>query len=250
MDSKSKYIECLIVGSTSSSDTIGALKEIFSRNGMPDTLVSDNASSFSSSEFQRFVASNGIKHLTTAPYTPASNGQAERAVGVIKTLLKKNSEGTLQLRLQKSLLYYRSVPHSKTGISPCVALNGRRYITIRDRINPLFLPIAKKAKTCNSFRVGDRVWALNAALDKGPKWRRGIIKEAKSENLYLVQLDDLRIIWKRHSSQLRLARNSNSNDSLEIKVPWDSKGKPLDTPTQPLRRSARIRKPPDRYGFN
>lgn len=41
-----KYIECKIVPSTSVTDTIDALRLIFSRNGLCDMLVGDNASNF------------------------------------------------------------------------------------------------------------------------------------------------------------------------------------------------------------
>ena len=44
IDSFTKYIECEIVSSTSVSETIDCLRNIFARNGLPDTVVSDNAS--------------------------------------------------------------------------------------------------------------------------------------------------------------------------------------------------------------
>ena len=89
IDSLSKYIECEVVRSTSVEDTIDALRMIFSRNGLCDTLVSDNATSFSSDKFSEFLKDNGINHITPPPYSPATNGQAERGVRVVKDLLHK-----------------------------------------------------------------------------------------------------------------------------------------------------------------
>jgi len=37
-----------------------------------------------SAEFELLLEKNGVKHLTTAPYHPASNGLAERAVQIVK----------------------------------------------------------------------------------------------------------------------------------------------------------------------
>ena len=91
VDALSKYIECEIVRSTSVDETIDALRLIFSRNGLSDILVSDNATSFTGEKFQQFLTNNGIQHVTSPPYCPSSNGQAERAVRTIKDLLKKNS---------------------------------------------------------------------------------------------------------------------------------------------------------------
>ena len=57
----------------------------FSQFGLPDRIVSDNASYFVSAEFAEFMNKNGTKHSTSAPYHPARNGLAERAVKTFKT---------------------------------------------------------------------------------------------------------------------------------------------------------------------
>ena len=61
-------------------------------------------------EFQAFMTSNGIKHITSAPHYPASNGLAERAVQIVKNGLKKVTEGTMNTRLAKILFVYRITP--------------------------------------------------------------------------------------------------------------------------------------------
>ena len=42
----------------------------------------DNGTAFTSAEFQNFVQRNVFRHITSAPYHPATNGLAERAVHV------------------------------------------------------------------------------------------------------------------------------------------------------------------------
>ena len=66
-----------------------------------------------SQEFEHFLKSNGIHHPTSAPYHPASNGLAERAVQTVKKGLKKEKSGNLT-RLAKDLLAYRITPQSTT----------------------------------------------------------------------------------------------------------------------------------------
>ena len=78
IDAHSKWIEIFQMSSTSSSATIQKLREVFSRFGLPDRIISDNASNFVSAEFKEFMMKNGIKYSTSAPYHPASNGLAER----------------------------------------------------------------------------------------------------------------------------------------------------------------------------
>ena len=75
------------MSSPSSQQAIQALRRVFSTHGLPQILVSDNGAAFSSSEFQTFVTRNGFKHVRSAPYHPATNGLAERAIQTVKDAL-------------------------------------------------------------------------------------------------------------------------------------------------------------------
>ena len=58
---------------------------VFFQFGIPETIVSVSAACFTGEEFRDFVTSNGIKHITSAPHHPASNGLAEQAVQIVKS---------------------------------------------------------------------------------------------------------------------------------------------------------------------
>ena len=92
IDAYSKWLDVKVVNSATSSATIEHLRSIFSVHGLPETIVTDNGTVFTSAEFENFTKLNGIRHIRTAPYHPASNGQAERAVKIFKEYLKKSSK--------------------------------------------------------------------------------------------------------------------------------------------------------------
>ena len=75
-----QWIKASCTSSTSSSAAMDVLWPLFARFGVLETVVTDNIPGFVSQEFEHFLRSNGIHHLTSAPYHPASNGLAERAV--------------------------------------------------------------------------------------------------------------------------------------------------------------------------
>ena len=216
IDSLTKYIEVEIVKSVSTEETIDTLRMIFSRNGLPDTIVSDNATSFVSSEFRDFMTSNSIVHLTPPPYSPASNGQAERAVKIIKDLMKKNKIGSLRNRLTNVLLFYRNIPNSTTGMPPAVALNGRNYTTVKERINPYHVP-SVKSKEIPLYKVGDSVLVLN--LRPGPpKWYKSTITQIIGKNIYMVLVHALQTEWKRHIQQMLPIPNDYTENVNENSV--------------------------------
>ena len=72
VDAHSKWPEVILVSSTTSSLTIEVLRDLFARFGIPEQIVSDNGAQFVSEEFQAFIRSNGISHITSAPYHPAT----------------------------------------------------------------------------------------------------------------------------------------------------------------------------------
>ena len=93
------------INSATSISTIQKLRAMFATHGLPKVVVSDNGSVFTSSEFQQFMTKNGIQHIRTAPYHPASNGLAERAVQTVKEGLRKLSGGCLETNLSWFLLH-------------------------------------------------------------------------------------------------------------------------------------------------
>lgn len=50
--------------------------------------MTDNGPPFVSAEFQEFMERNGVKHITSAPYHPSTNGLAERGVQSVKKTSK------------------------------------------------------------------------------------------------------------------------------------------------------------------
>ena len=125
IDAHSKYIDAHVVSSPSSAVTERILRRIFATHGSSHVIVSDNASSFTSKEFSRFCALNGIKHVRCAPYHTSSNGLAERAVQTIKSGLKKVT-GDLEMRLLRVLAQCHLLPQSTMNQSPAMLLMGRQ----------------------------------------------------------------------------------------------------------------------------
>ena len=112
----------------SAAVTIEKLRQTFAAYGLPPVVVSDNATAFTSVEFGTFMKGNGIKHMFSPPRHPASNGQVEALVKVVKNSIR-NRTGSLQTRLSRFLLAYRTTPHSTTGQPPAALLFGRTLHT-------------------------------------------------------------------------------------------------------------------------
>ncbi|UYV75178.1 K02A2.6-like [Cordylochernes scorpioides] len=80
VDSFSSWVEVSEVPSTSAYFCINFMRNCIARYGFPQVVVSDNGPPFFSSDFGEFLSKNGISHVTSPPYHPKSNGQAEVSV--------------------------------------------------------------------------------------------------------------------------------------------------------------------------
>ena len=95
VDAHSKWIEAHVMSAITSTLTIQCLRRIFATFWLPEVIVTDNGPSLVSEEFEAWLKRNGIRHKTSPPYHPATNGLAERAVQTVKRGVKKMKSGTL-----------------------------------------------------------------------------------------------------------------------------------------------------------
>ncbi len=132
IDGYSKWIEAFPMPSSTSFNTIQHLKTLFAQFGIPDILVSDNGTSF----VVQFLVRYGFTHITSVPYHPATNGQAERAVQIVKQGLKKVKSGSMANPLAEILSRYQITPHSTTSETPAKLLMGRDLKSVLDLVKP------------------------------------------------------------------------------------------------------------------
>lgn len=102
---------------------------------------------------------NGVHHKRSAPFHPATNGQAERYVQTLKDKLKSLSSTSknLELNLAQTLLAYRRMAHSTTGESPAQRMFNRQIRNRLDLLIPTTETTHHRTITNNAFNVGDRV---------------------------------------------------------------------------------------------
>ena len=119
VDCFSRYPELTKLTSTTSSSVLTAIKVVFPRHGLPEVVRSDNGPQFSSHDFLRFADTYNFNHMTSSPFYPQSNGQAERTVQIVKGVIQKSTDPFM------ALLSYRSTPMPWCGLSPAELCMGR-----------------------------------------------------------------------------------------------------------------------------
>lgn len=127
VDYYSKFFEVSHLSNSKSKTVINHIKPQLARYGIPEVIVSDYGSEFSSHEFAEFAREYGFKHITSSPRYPQSNGLAERAVQTAKKLMMKAK--VERKDFQFGLLDYRNAPIEVIGLSPAQMLMGRRTRT-------------------------------------------------------------------------------------------------------------------------
>lgn len=89
VDAHSKWPEVCLMKFTTAATTVAQLHKLFSRHGLPETIVSDNGPQFTSEEFCSFRKLHGMRQVLTAPYYSSSNGLAGRFIQSLKNALRK-----------------------------------------------------------------------------------------------------------------------------------------------------------------
>ena len=138
VDYYSSYFEINQLKEKTGNEVISTLKRHFSTHGIPNKLQSDNGPPYSSREFQQFMISYDIEHITSSPRYPQSNGKAENAIKTAKNLLKKSKVAGTDFHL--ALLAWRNTPSEGLESSPAQRMVGRRTRTLIPTTSELLKP--------------------------------------------------------------------------------------------------------------
>ncbi|UYV69343.1 K02A2.6-like, partial [Cordylochernes scorpioides] len=201
VDSMSKWPEAIIMDHCTATATVRVLRSLFAVHGLPDQVVSDNGRMFVGHEFQEFLRMNGVRHITSAPYHPQTNGQAERVVQTLKQLIRKNGWENISVTLPRALFAMRTTPHGTTGLTPAELLMGRRLTTRMNRLHPKESEDSENGKEHfqNRFKSQENVYARK--FNGKGKWEPGKIKTVLGPRNYEVIMEN-GVTAKRHQDQL------------------------------------------------
>jgi hypothetical protein len=214
IDAHSKWPEIIDMSSTTSAKTICELRKIFSNKGLPKVFVTDNGPQWMSAEFESFLHTNGVLHITGAPYHPETNGAAENLVKTFKRSLKasKATGIPVDVALEQFLLAYRTTPHATTNVTPAKLL-GRELRTRLDLLRPELLKervfrsqqksiVSTQHRVDTPLQPGTSVWARDFRPN-GRNWQRALVA-SRNHRSYVVQLPN-GSTCRRHQDQLRAA---------------------------------------------
>ena len=102
--------------------------EIFTRMGIPQDILSDKGSQFTSGMMKEVGRLLSMKQLTTTPYHPMCNGLVEKFNGTLKKMLRKmcvEKPKDWDRYLPALLFAYREVPQESLNFSPFELMFGR-----------------------------------------------------------------------------------------------------------------------------
>ncbi|PIK36770.1 hypothetical protein BSL78_26396 [Apostichopus japonicus] len=129
VDYATRYPEAIPIPNQEAETIAEELVKLFSRVGIPEEIVSDQGTNFTSKLMKEVCNLLEIDHLKSSPYHPQTNGLVERFNGTLKSMLRAfvtQQPESWDRYIPYLLFAYREVPQSSTGFSPFELLYGRK----------------------------------------------------------------------------------------------------------------------------
>ena len=205
MDACSKWPHVLNLNKYPTSETTTyALDDLFAIWGRPETIVSDNGPQFASKTFTDWCNAHSIAHLTSAPFHPASNSEAERLVCVFKQAMKRavrEEKKSKHLALREFLQQYRVTPHCTTGRTPAELMLGHKVRSSLCVLQPRAHTANQTLPAKPTFSIGEHVHYRDLTRNR-PKWVAGKVTGHVGNKMFIVKGPDGHC--RRHEDQLKL----------------------------------------------
>ena len=153
-DYATRYPEAVALRNIDANTVAEELLTFFARVGVPEEILTDQGTNFTSQLLAEVYSLLGVKPIKTTPYHPQTDGLVERFNGTLKAMLKKTAsdEGRDGDRLLPYLLFaYREVPQASTGFSPFELLYGRHVRGPLDVLRETWEASTRKTESVVSY---------------------------------------------------------------------------------------------------
>ena len=139
VDKFTKWIEARPIKKLDGPTAVRCIKDIAVRYGMPNSIITDNYTNFAKGALAKYCSVSGIRLNLASIAHPQSNGQVERANGLILSGIKPRlveplirSPGSWLDELPVVLWSLRTTPNRSTGFTPFFLVYGPEAVIPTD----------------------------------------------------------------------------------------------------------------------
>lgn len=126
-DYATRYPEAIALRRVTAEKVAEELVTLFSRHGIPEEILTDQGTNFTSTLLGELYRMIGVKAIRTSPYHPQTDGLVERFNQTLKKMLKKVLAGEgrqWDVMLPYVLFAHREAPQATVGFTPFELLLG------------------------------------------------------------------------------------------------------------------------------
>ena len=252
---------------TTSQAVVNATRDIFSEQGIPEKIMSDNGRHFDSEVFRAFAVSWGFGHATSSPHFPQSNGFIERTIQTVKNTLKKAKASGKDPHM--AMLCLRATPLDHNIPSPGEMLYNRKLranlpvrvrntVQLRDTIQEQLrrrqelqkLYHDQHAHDLPPLSVGQQVRIQDQSTHR---WSLATVRESCEEpRSYVVSTPNGNLLRcnRRHIAAAPSPQKSvHPNDSVSADLPKTPVQRSKTAAGETITRSGRVVKPANRLSY-
>lgn len=243
---------------------IKCLEAVFSLCGMPNFIHSDRGSSFMSQELKMYLSQKGVATSRTTPYHPIGNGQVERYNGIIwKAIclaLETHSMGKQhwEMVLPQALHSVRSLLCTATNETPHERFFRFQRRSSHGRSLPSWLLTPGPVLLRQHVRSSKHEPLVNQVelLDVNPMYANIKYTDGRESTVSVRDLapcppspKPATPVYEDNEGVRNVSRSPDSHVTQSPDLIHDTHELCHTEPTE-LRRSTRLSKAPDRYGWD
>jgi hypothetical protein len=128
VDKFTKWVEATPVTTQDSTVAINFIKSIVFPFGVSHSIITDNGTNFTSKEFKNYFEGMRIKLKFASVAHPKTNGQVEKANGLICNGIKKRLLPPLEKAKHAVLWSLRTTPNAATQKTPFFLVHGAKAV--------------------------------------------------------------------------------------------------------------------------